>query len=171
MTAEALRRIEKGLRGLTPVALTLALMLMVALPLPLPGFAQVTPAITLIAVYHWSIYRPDLLPLGATFALGLIQDVLTGAPLGLTSLVLLLLRTIVVSQRRFFHGKTFMVEWWGFMLVAPGATVASWMLVSLYFGTVVNPRSSGVQLVLTVALYPVLTWLFGRAQHSLLKRV
>ncbi len=170
MTAEALHRIEKGLRGLAPFALTLALVFAVMLPLPIPGFAQIMPAVSLIAVYHWSIYRPDLLPLSATFAVGLIQDALTGAPLGLTSFVLLLLRTVVVSQRRFFHGKTFMVEWWGFMLVAPGAMFVSWALASLYFGALVNPRAAGVQLLLTIAFYPGLTWLFGRVQHSLLKR-
>ena len=33
-----------------------------SLPLHIPGYAALTPAFTLMAVYHWTIYRPDLLP-------------------------------------------------------------------------------------------------------------
>ncbi|MFQ5785302.1 MAG: rod shape-determining protein MreD [Alphaproteobacteria bacterium] len=162
-------RFERGLRSLTPLVLTLALVLVSVLPLRLPGFSSVTPVVALIAVYHWSIYRPDLLPLTGVFVIGLVQDALAGTPLGLTSLVLLLVQAVVVSQRRFFHGKSFLVEWWGFMLVAPVATLVSWMLASAYFATLITPRPLGFQLLLTVALYPCFTWVFARAQYYLLR--
>ena len=94
---------------------------------------------------------------------------IAGTPLGLTSLVLITVQAVAVSQRRFFHGKTFLVEWWGFMLVAPVAALASWVLASLYFGTLVAPRPLGFQLLLTITLYPVLAWLFARAQQHVLR--
>jgi rod shape-determining protein MreD len=40
------------------------------LPVKIPGYAALTPAITLMAAYHWTIYRPDLLPRIALFAVG-----------------------------------------------------------------------------------------------------
>ncbi len=89
--------------------------------------------------------------------------------MGLNVSVLLVVQGVVVSQRRFFHGKTFLVEWWGFMLVAPGAALAAWVLVSLYFGVLVGPQPLGIQLLLSIALYPCLAWLFARAQHHLLR--
>jgi rod shape-determining protein MreD len=124
-----------------------------------------------MAVYYWSIYRPDLLPLGATFFVGIVQDTLDGTPLGLSSLILVLVQGVVVSQRRFFHGKAFLVEWWGFMLVAPGAIVISWVFASLYYGVLASPRPLGFQLLMTIVLYPCLTWLFARVQHYLLRPV
>lgn len=169
MNVILLRRLERGIRGLTPFVTTLALVLLGTLPLPLPGFATVMPWLTLMAVYYWSIYRPDLLPLVATFLLGLVQDSLGGTPLGLNVSVLLVVQGVVVSQRRFFHGKTFLVEWWGFMLVAPGAALAAWVLVSLYFGVLVGPQPLAIQVLLSIALYPCLAWLFARAQHHLLR--
>lgn len=169
MKPDGWQRIDRGLRGLTPLLLTLALTFVTVLPLRVPGLTPVTPVVTLIAVYYWSIYRPDLLPLAATFLIGIMQDTLSGAPLGLSSLVLLLVQGVVVSQRRFFHGKTFLVEWWGFMLVAPVALLMTWFLASLYHGLFVAPRPLGFQLLLTIALYPALTWLFARAQHYLLR--
>ena len=36
---------------------------------------------------------------------------------------LLIVYGLIVSQRRFLHGKSFGVSWWGFMLVAVGASL------------------------------------------------
>ena len=54
------------------------------------------------SLFFWSLYRPDLFGAGAAFAIGLAHDALAGLPLGLTSLVLLLVRHLVVVQQRFF---------------------------------------------------------------------
>ncbi len=169
MKLDAWRHLERGLRGLTPLALTLALVLLAVLPLPLREFTAVTPGLTLMSVYYWSIYRPDRLPLAATFAVGVVQDALAGTPLGLSALVRIRVQEVVVSQRRFFHGKNFLVEWWGFILVAPAAVAAGWALTSIYFGVVVPPRPLGFQLLLTISLYPCLAWLFARAQDHVLR--
>ena len=162
-------RFEVALRGLSPLFWTLTLALLTVVPLRIPDFAPVTPALTVIAVYYWGIYRPDLTPIVGTFAIGMFQDMVAGTPLGMTSLVLISVHAVVVSQRRFFHGKTFLVEWWGFMLVAPGAALLSWVLASLYFGVLVAPRPLGFQLLLTITLYPALAWLFARAQQHVLR--
>jgi rod shape-determining protein MreD len=162
-------RFELAVRGLTPFVVTLSLAVLTIIPLRIPDFAPVTPALTVIAVYYWSIYRPDLLPMAAVFGVGLFQDALAGTPLGLTSLVLILVQYVVIAQRRFFHSKTFLVEWWGFLLVAPGAALVSWLLASLYFGVLVAPQPLGFQLLLSIALYPCLAWLFIRIQHYLLR--
>lgn len=164
-----MQRLDLAVRGLTPLVLTLMLILVIALPLRLPGLSPVTPVVTLMAVYYWSIYRPDLMPPAAAFFVGLVQDTLAGMPLGMTSLVLLAVHAVVVSQRRFFHGKTFLVEWWSFMVVSPAAIFASWAIASVYYGSFVSVRSLGFQLLLTIAFYPCMAWVFARAQHHLLR--
>ena len=72
-----------------PSASILALMLVNALPTRLPGFAPVVPLLPLIGVYYWSIYRPDLMPPALAFGLGILNDVIAGIPLGVSSLVYL----------------------------------------------------------------------------------
>ena len=52
---------------LLPVATTVLAMLLSIQAIPIPGYAPVTPAFTLMAAYHWTIYRPDLLPSLALF--------------------------------------------------------------------------------------------------------
>ena len=98
-------------------------------PLNLPGFAVVMPAFALMAVFHWTIYRPDLLPLSAVFVIGLLLDLLNGTPyVGLSSLVFLLARAAVMSQRKFFVNRTFTVVWLGFLVLAIGVFVLSWAI-------------------------------------------
>jgi len=165
------RRLERGIRGLTPFVTTLALVLLGTLPLPLPGFTTVMPWLTLMAVYYWSIYRPDLLPLVATFLLGLVQDSLSGTPLGLNVSVLLVVQGVVVSQRRFFHGKSFMVVWSGFAVLASGAVALNWVLAMAFYAALASPTPALFQLVLTVALFPCLTWFFRLVRRDLLRPI
>lgn len=162
-------RFEGAVRGLLPFILTMALVMLSVVPLRIPDFAPVTPSLTVIAVYYWSIHRPDLLPLAAVFGIGLFQDALSGTPLGMTSLVLILVQTIVVTQRRFFHGKSFLVEWCGFMLVAPVVALAGWLLASIYYTSLVAIEPLGFQLLLSLALYPCLALVFSRVHHYMLR--
>ncbi len=58
----ALPRVNNGAARLLPVATTLLAAVISVLPLQIPGYAALTPVFTLMAAYHWTIYRPDLLP-------------------------------------------------------------------------------------------------------------
>ena len=163
-------RTDIQLRGLTPFVFTLLLVLASALPWHLPSFAPVTPAFTAMAIYYWSIYRPDKLPYAATFCVGLLQDLIVGTPLGMTALVLLLIQGTVASQRRFFHGKPFLVVWWGFSFVMPASALISWIISSIYLGGFVPPLPLLIQTIFTVLLYPVFATLFSQVQALFLQR-
>ena len=89
----------------------------------------------------------------------------------LEALVLLGAYSMVASQRRFFLGKSFVVMWWGFLLVAAGALAAEWALVSVLRGAIVDPRPVAVEFVMTLAFFPFVTWLLVWAQKSLLRQV
>ena len=158
-------RIDRFGRNLLPLALTLCLVLISAVRLPIPGYAVVVPLFPLCAVYYWSISRPQSLPPAIIFALGLVQDVLSGSAFGLHAIMLLLAYGMVVSQRRFFIGKSFGVIWWGFMLVALIAIVVAWLLASIASGGIIRPGPAGFQFLLTLALYPVTALILTGAQR------
>ena len=140
------------------------------IPAHLPAFTAVTPAFALMAIYHWTLYRPDLLPFVAVFAVGLLLDMLTGAPLGISSLVLLLAYALVLSQREHLLLRRFTVVWVGFLVVAAAAALLQWLVVSLFYGMLLDVRAFVFQGVLTVATYPVVSYLLVRAQRTLLMR-
>ena len=84
-------------------ATTLLAAVISVLPLQIPGFAALTPGFTLMAVYHWTIYRPDLLPPAALFGIGLADDLLAGSPIGCRRAVLLLTRVAVMRSPPLFR--------------------------------------------------------------------
>lgn len=161
-------RLDALARGLVPFATTIILVMLGALPLHVPGWAAVAPALALMAVYYWSIFRPDLLPAPAVAAVGLFQDILSGAPLGVNTLALLLVHGLVSAQRRFFLGKSFLVMWWGFMMIAAGVAAGTWLLVCALEGALLDPVPLLFRMGLTLALFPCLTWLFIRIQQTFL---
>ena len=150
------------LRGLVPAATLVVAVVLAVLPLGIPGLRIVTPFLALAAVYFWSIYRPELVPVWAAFLAGLLQDLLIGSPIGLTALVLVLVRALAASQRRTVLGQSFGVEWAGFLLVAAGAGAAGWLLACVYDGALLPAVPFAVQWLLTSALYPVGSWLLGQ---------
>ena len=162
-------RLDHLARQLFPFALTLALLLASVVPLPIPAYASVTPSFMVMAVYFWTLYRPDLMPPAAVFAIGLLQDLLTGGILGINVIVLLALSAATGSQRRFLGVALFVMVWGGFVVNSAGAAILAWSLNTVAAGAMVDPRPALFQYLLTVGLYPSLGWILVRAQRSILR--
>ena len=157
-------------RSLSPMAITLLLVMVSVLPMHIPFFGTVSPVLSLMAVYYWSVFRPDLMPSFAVFGAGLFQDILSGTPLGVFALVFMLVRVAVVSKQKFFTGNSFVVMWWVFMLVAAGSLVLVWGLASLLNMTLISPLGVAFQVFLTFVLFPCFAWLFFRVQQAFLRQ-
>jgi rod shape-determining protein MreD len=162
-------RVDNLAARLLPAATTIGAALISLLPLHVPGYAELTPAFTLMAAYHWIVYRPDLLPPAALFAVGAGQDLLCGAPLGPSALLLLLLRTGVLKQRRHFVGQPFPFVWAGFTLVTAVATALLWALYLFLDGAFPDLPGTVFRAVLTISLFPVASLLLGRMQRALMR--
>lgn len=165
------QRFDLVMRGITPFFLTLVLVLLGQVPLHIPGFAEVAPLLPLMAVYHWAIYRPDLLPAVAVFFAGLLQDALSGMPFGINAAVYVIVHMTVMSQQMFFTGRSFLIIWLGFTLVAAGAALLTWVLTTVMFSAYIAPEAAVVQYLVTVGMFPLLAWLQVRWQQSVLAQV
>jgi len=163
--------IRRWARNLVPLATTFLLVLVGQLPLPLPLLSGIAPAFALISLYYWMVFRPDLMPYAAVFALGIIQDAVAGTPFGLYALVYLLVQSLVLNQRRFIVGKPFWVFWTGFALVAPIAAFAAWILASLLRGTLLTPATALVELAMTIILFPAIAWVLVHTQRRFMGMV
>ena len=127
--------------------------------------------LALMSIYYWTIHRPDLLPPSAGFAAGIFHDFVAGLPVGVTAVVFLSVHAVLVSQRRFFVGKTFLVLWLGFVLVAMVAAVESWLLICFYELTLVDPLAPSYQFLMTVGGFPFVAWLLMRWHGAFLREV
>jgi rod shape-determining protein MreD len=162
------QRVDHPVARLLPITTTLLATIISIQPAHIRGYAALTPAFTLMAVYHWTIYRPDLLPPSALFLVGITQDLLAGAAPGVTPLVLLLVRAAVLPYRRHFVNRLFPFVWTGFTVLTVGAMLFLWTLHCLLDGMVVDFRSTVFRAVLTISTFPIASFLLGRTQRTLL---
>jgi rod shape-determining protein MreD len=151
-----------------PIATTVMAALLSIEPLRIDGYAALTPALTLMATYHWTIYRPDLLPAVALFTIGLIQDLLSGGLPGETAIMLLLARAILLHHRQYFVDRHFPFIWAGFTLLTGGAMLFLWALHSLLAGAVLELHEPVFRAVLTISMFPIASFLLGRSQRAMI---
>jgi rod shape-determining protein MreD len=104
----------------------------------------------------------------AVFLVGILDDILSGTPLGVNSLMLLFVHWTIMTQHRVFRGKSFVLIWWAFALVALGAKLLLAATAFLIGYGLMDPTVMLVQYVLTLALYPPLALVMGRAQRVFL---
>lgn len=171
MRTTVTEHLDRFTRQLVPVALTLALVLLSVVPVQLPSYGSVAPAVSLIAVFYWAMTRPDLQPAAAVFLVGLVEDVLNGYPLGGTAVVLLLAHLVVVWQSRYLHDKGYGVVWLAFALIALAAGIGRWLIVSGVEGTLADLPGALFQVLMTVAVFPLITLVLARVQSSVLRQV
>ncbi|HMD64603.1 MAG TPA: rod shape-determining protein MreD [Stellaceae bacterium] len=154
--------------NLLPIATTVLAALLSIEPLHIGGYAALTPAFTLMATYHWTIYRPDLLPAPSLFMIGTAQDLLLGGLPGVTAVTLLLARAIVLTHRHYFIDRLFPFVWAGFTLLTGVAMLFLWALHSLLAAEFLDLREPVFHAVLTISVFPVASFLLGRSQRALI---
>lgn len=158
--------LDQAVEAATPAALGLALLLASALPIHVGQFEFFTPKVLLVLVYYWTIHFPERLSLGTVFLLGLFEDLLLGAPLGMNALVLSLVYFLLMGQLNVFFGRPFVLTWAGFIPVVFSAAVIFWLMSSMDHGAFLSPIQFLLQAVVTIVLYPLLGWVLGRLFRS-----
>lgn len=146
-----------------PKLLAVLLVLLTSIPLKIPGVAYFLPMVEVMMIYYWCIYRPDAMPNWFVFALGIFRDALAGVPLGVNALTNVLLRSAVVMMREKYIKVPFLFVWQGFMVFACMAMAVKWVLFSFIFDQLLGLNMAVMQLLLSVAVYPLF--------HSLLNLV
>lgn len=162
-------RLEQLTRHWVPPGLVILCMLIAVLPGIMPYWSDVAPALALIPLYYWSIYRPDLIGMTSAFLLGVLQDMLTGVPLGVNALLFVLIQAVVSGQRRFFLAKPFFVAWWGFAMVIAVALPIKYLLVAMLYGDFTPLSNLVFHMLLTAAMFPPVGWVCARTQMALLQ--
>jgi rod shape-determining protein MreD len=152
-------RLGMFFRSAIPGVMLLLLVLISILPLRLTAFAMVAPMLTLMGLYYWSVHRPDLVPMGLVFVIGLLQDAMMGAPMGIHAFVFMMCRWVIASQRRFLIGRPFLVLWWGFLVVAALTAVLEWSLYSIIIGRVLPVEPAVFRTLMTMGAFPALAWI------------
>lgn len=152
---------ETGLKGILPFMSTLVLVLVMQLQYRVFFLDNLFPFLSLAAVYYWCIFKPRLMPVSAVFLLGLLQDILSGGPLGMMALLLLVVRIFVVRQSSRFLEREFLFNWLVFIMVALVFGLATWIVATIYLKEAQNLWNAFGQSMFTIAIFPVVVLLLG----------
>ena len=152
------QRVQSFGRIAAPTATTLFIALVSVVPFGIPGYGAVAPSLPLIALYYWAVHRPDLQPYSVCFGVGLFYDVLIGSPLGIHAFVFLVCQWLVVGQRRFVAGKSFVILWWGFVVVAVLAALLEWAAYSVALAHPMALEPVAFRALMLAAMFPLLGW-------------
>ncbi|MGZ8996448.1 MAG: rod shape-determining protein MreD [Rhodospirillales bacterium] len=88
-------KVEAAARAAVPAGMTVALMLLGSIPATGMHAQFLEPVLAFASIYYWTLYRPDLMPAPLVFALGLLYDVISGAPVGTHAAMLALAHAIL----------------------------------------------------------------------------
>lgn len=159
-----LRRLDAWARAAFPAASTALLMMLAAAPVGLPS---AMPSVALACVFFWSVFRPAAMAPPICFGIGLLQDLLGFAPLGIGILTLLVLHGAVLRFRRFLVRQSFLVVWLVFAGFAAGAALLGYVLQAALNWRLPPPVLGLVQLALSIGLYPAITALLTRLHKAM----
>ena len=142
-----------------------------SVPYEIPNLGRVMPLLSLIAIFHWGVYRAELLPNYAVFFIGFFQDVLSGVPIGIHTLIYILAYSLILTQQRFFARKSFYIIWLGFAVVSAGVMFLLWGFISILSGVVIDFVPVISQYGIGVGMYPIISYAFSRWQQLFLQQI
>ena len=169
MREDVWNRLDLIARNILPFFATILLIMVAMVPLRVPILSPVIPSLPVIAVYYWSVYKPNLMPVWAIFLIGLFHDLLAAGPPGVGILSLLLVHGLVESLRRFLVGAGFLSIWLVFVPVAAAASLAAWLLTCLVETRLFELEPTVFRYFATIAVYPCLAWVLSQLQRTLVR--
>jgi len=161
-----LRRLDDVARAAFPAIGTALLMIVAAGP---TGIPSLVPAATLPCIVFWSIFRPGAMPPPAAFLLGLLQDLLTLAPLGTGVVTLMATHGLAVAWRRFLVRQSFLFVWLAFAVFAMATSALGWLLTALLAWDLPPFAPAVHQAALSAGLYPAFALVLSRL-HGIMRR-
>ncbi len=140
--------------AVVPFLVCIFSVILTMLPYGLSSSLVVAPSFAFIAIFYWTLFRPNLMHPILVFVVGLYQDLLSMGPLGLWATTYLVLYGYFLFRRQYFAGRSFASLWFSFGIGVLLLTFVSWAISSIFFTQLVSPRPAIIQGLFTFFLYP-----------------
>ena len=137
-----------------PMALCMAASLIFATPARAFGLQAPEPVFALAPAFAWAMIRPSVWPPLALLMLGLFQDLLWGAPLGLWPLCLLAAYGFIFSFRAILVGQEFWALWAWYALACGVGLAVGLLTISLEAGHAPSLMGVAWQWLVSAVLFP-----------------
>lgn len=149
-----------------PTLMCLAATILFAVPVRLFGLRLPEPIWPLVPAFAWAVVRPSILPPILLFGMGLFIDLLSGGPMGLWPIALLVAYGSVFLTRSMMAGQSRAMVWLWYASAVLFAFIAADFLVMLDALNTPNYLAVLWQFLVTAALYPLAHRLIERYEDA-----
>ena len=120
----------------------------------------------IIIIYFWMIKRPSLMGTGHIFVAGLINDVVMGFPLGISSLSYLVVCFVGNYVRNKSVNTTLASDWFTFLIALLFSNLLFFSLINNFSDLAIPFSKIGYNTFFTLFLFPIFWFLFKIYQMS-----
>ena len=116
--------------------------------------------IQLIIIYFWSLKRPEVLGNGHIFFAGLINDVVVGLPLGLSSMTYLIISLVAAYVKNMTVNTRITTDWFTFFIAIFFSNLMFFILLINFSEIAINLTEISYNTFFTLIFFPFFWFLF-----------
>ena len=120
-----------------------------------------------ILIFYWTLKNPQYLSYGSIFLAGLVNDIVTGLPIGISSLCYLLICAVTAYLRNITLTPNFMNDWLSFLFTILLVNSIQVMSLDLIFSIDVNYIRYSINSGFTFIFYPLFLFLFNNLEKKI----
>jgi len=120
----------------------------------------------IIIIYFWILKRPSVMGTGHIFMAGLINDVVMGFPLGISSLSYLVICFFSNYVRNKSVNTTIASDWFTFFIALIFANLLFFSLLNIFSDMIISYSKIGYNTFFTLFLFPIFWLIFSLYQAN-----
>ncbi len=122
-----------------------------------------------ILIFYWSLKKSESLGYGYIFIAGLINDVVTGFPIGISSFNYLLICGFAAYLRTITLRPNLIKDWFFFLFTILVVNSLSYSILNLFFGIDLNYNNLFINIFFTFIFYIIFANIFMIYQKAFFK--
>ena len=120
-----------------------------------------------ILIFYWTLRNPDSLGYFSIFLAGIINDVVIGMPIGISSLCYLILCAVTAYIRNITLSPNFVKDWFSFLFTMILINSIQVIILDLIFLIEINYTSYVVSTGFTFLFYPMFFVIFNTLSQTI----
>ncbi len=113
-----------------------------------------------ILIFYWSLKKPESLGYGLLFFAGIINDVVVGFPIGMSSFAYLLICGFAAYLRNITLRPSILKDWMFFLFAVLVVSSLSYSTLVLFFKLKINYLDIIINIIFTFCLYVIFASIF-----------
>ena len=122
-----------------------------------------------ILIFYWILKNPDILGYGFIFLAGIINDVVIGLPIGVSSVTYLILAGFAAYVRYLTVQPSLIYDWIVFVPSIAVTNTVYFYILGMFFDIKINYISLSLNTGVTIIFYPVIGILFSFLAKTIIK--